>query len=122
VNSAIDFGTQLDPSRPGAVHFLPSAFPTLHDEVPTLGAPHVIGAGRPRPFAVRSRVNVAPMSFGALSAAAVRALAVGVAEAGCYINIGEGGLSDHHFAGGGDVIFRIGPAKYGVRTPDGAMD
>ena len=122
VNSAIGFGTQLDPSRPGAFHFLPSAFPTLHDEAPTLGDAHVIGVGRPRPFAVRSRVNVAPMSFGALSAAAVRALAVGAAEAQCYINTGEGGLSEHHLSGGGDVIFQIGPAKYGVCTPDGAMD
>ena len=32
------------------------------------------------------------MSFGALSAAAVTALAHGAAEAGCYINTGEGGI------------------------------
>jgi glutamate synthase domain-containing protein 2 len=122
VNSAIGFGTQIDPARPGAFHFLPSPFPTLNEEAPTLGVPHVIGAERPRPFAVRSRVNVAPMSFGALSAAAVRALAGGAADAGCYINTGEGGLSEHHRSGGGDVIFQIGPAKYGVRTPDGELD
>ena len=62
------------------------------------------------------------MSFGALSAAAVRALSIGAAQAGCYINTGEGGLSPHHLEGGGDVVFQIGPAKYGARTPDGDLD
>ncbi|MDA0365118.1 MAG: FMN-binding glutamate synthase family protein [Chloroflexi bacterium] len=122
VNSAVGFGTQHDVSRPGSFHFLPSPFPTLNEEAPTAGAPRVIGPRRPRPFAPRSRVNIAPMSFGALSEAAVRALALGAAEAGCYINTGEGGLSPHHLSGGGDVIFQIGPAKYGVRTPDGGLD
>ena len=122
VNSAVGFGTQHDVTRPGSFHFLPSPFPTLNEEAPTDGDPHVIGTRRPRPFAARSRINIAPMSFGALSEAAVRALALGAAEAGCYINTGEGGLSPHHLSGGGDVIFQIGPAKYGVRLPDGGLD
>ncbi|TAJ20745.1 MAG: FMN-binding glutamate synthase family protein [Dehalococcoidia bacterium] len=122
VNAAVGFGTQRDPSAPGSYHFLPSAFPTLTEEAPEDPRPVVIGATRPRPFLVRSRVNIAPMSFGALSAAAVTALAEGAAEAGAYINTGEGGLSPYHLAGGGDVVFQIGPAKYGVRTPDGALD
>ncbi|MPZ99422.1 MAG: hypothetical protein GEU80_08820 [Dehalococcoidia bacterium] len=62
------------------------------------------------------------MSFGALSGNAVRALSGGAADAGCAINSGEGGLSPHHLSGGGDVIFQVGPAKYGVRTPLGATD
>ncbi len=122
VNSAVGFGTQKDPSAPGNFHFLPSPFPTMNEEAPDDPYPVVIGRNRPRPFVVRSRVNIAPMSFGALSAAAVRALAAGAAEAGAYINTGEGGLSPHHLSGGGDVVFQIGPAKYGVRTPDGALD
>ena len=122
VNSAIGFGTQLDTGTPGSYHFLPSMFPALTEEAPNVGPPHVIGRDRPRPFPVRSRINIAPMSFGALSAAAVRALAIGAAKAGCYINTGEGGLSPHHLEGGGDVIFQIGPGKYGVRTPEGTLD
>ncbi|MSQ42565.1 MAG: hypothetical protein EXR65_06000 [Dehalococcoidia bacterium] len=82
----------------------------------------MIGPHRPRPFATRSRINIAPMSFGALSEAAVRALALGASETGIYLNSGEGGLSPYHLSGGGDVIFQVGPAKYGVRTPDGALD
>ncbi len=122
VNSAVGFGTQRDPSAPGNFHFLPSPFPTLNEEAPEDPHPVVIGSARPRPFVVRSRVNIAPMSFGALSAAAVTALAEGAAEAQAYINTGEGGLSPYHLAGGGDVVFQIGPAKYGVRMPDGALD
>ena len=122
VNSAVGFGTQHDVWRPGQFHFLPSPFPTLHEEAPEDARPHVIGPDRPRPFAARSRINIAPMSFGALSEAAVRALAWGAAEAGVYINTGEGGLSPYHLSGGGDVIFQIGPAKYGVRHHNGDLD
>ncbi len=122
VNSAVGFGTQQDVWRPGQFHFLPSPFPTLQHEAPRDAHPHVIGPGRPRPFEAGSRVNVAPMSFGSLSAAAVQALSFGAAEAGCYVNTGEGGLSPYHLVGGGDVVFQFGPAKYGVRTPDGEMD
>ena len=122
VDSAVGFGTQRDPSAPGSFHFLPSPFPTLTGEAPEDPHPVVIGRDRPRPFVVRSRVNIAPMSFGALSAAAVTALAEGAAAAGAYINTGEGGLSPYHLSGGGDVVFQIGPAKYGVRTPEGDLD
>ena len=55
------------------------------------------------------------MSFGALSEAAVRALSVGAANADIYLNTGEGVLSPYHLAGGGELIFQLGPAKYGAR-------
>ncbi len=122
LSSAVGFGTQQDVDRPGHYHFLPSPFPTLHAEAVMDASPHVIGPDRPRPFATGSRINVAAMSFGALSASAVRALSTGAAQAGCYLNTGEGGLSPHHLAGGSDLIFQIGPAKYGVRTADGELD
>lgn len=123
VNNAVGFGTQHDTSHPGAFHFLPSPYATLDREAPLLALPpHVIGPDRARPFPVRTRVNIAPMSFGALSGAAVRALALGAARAGMYINTGEGGLSSYHLVNGGDVIFQLGPAKYGARTPDGQLD
>ena len=117
LSSAVGFGTQQDVDRPGHYHFLPSPFPTLHEEAVVDTSPHVIGPERPRPFATGSRINVAPMSFGALSASAVRAL-----SGGCYLNTGEGGLSPHHLSGGCDLIFQVGPAKYGVRTADGELD
>ena len=122
VNSAVGFGTQQDVWKPGQFHFLPSPFPTLHDEAPGDAHPHVIGPHRPRPYVTRSRINIAPMSFGALSEAAVRSLAWGAHDAGIYLNTGEGGLSPYHLSGGGDVIFQIGPAKYGVRHHNGDLD
>ncbi len=38
------------------------------------------------------------------------------------MNTGEGGLSPYHLEGGGDIVFQIGTAKYGVRDDRGALD
>jgi glutamate synthase domain-containing protein 2 len=62
------------------------------------------------------------MSFGALSAPAIRALSLGAAKAGCWLNTGEGGLAPAHREGGCDLVFQIGTAKYGVRDSDGHLD
>jgi glutamate synthase (ferredoxin) len=91
----------------------------------TLADPHAleVGDGLARPWIVRGQVGVSGMSYGALGSHAIRAIAEGVAMAtGSWINTGEGGLSEHHLAGGGDVIFQIGPGCFGARTPDGAFD
>jgi glutamate synthase domain-containing protein 2 len=61
------------------------------------------------------------MSFGALSAPAVRALSHGASKAGIWMNTGEGGISPFHYEGGCDVIFQIGTAKYGVRDEVGQL-
>ncbi len=80
----------------------------------------VLGSGLAHPWTVRGLVGMSGMSYGALGSHAVRALAEGVALAtGSWINTGEGGLSEHHLAGGGDVIFQIGPGLFGVRSASG---
>ena len=122
VNSAVGFGTQHDVHREGEFHFIPATFPTLDEEAPSDSKPHTIGPHRPRPFVTTSRINIAPMSFGALSEAAVRALAIGAASANIYLNTGEGALSPYHLSGGGELIFQLGPAKYGARDIDGNLD
>jgi glutamate synthase domain-containing protein 2 len=61
------------------------------------------------------------MSYGALSKPAVRALSRGAAEAGCWLDTGEGGLSPYHLEGGCDIIMQIGTAKYGVRDEAGNL-
>jgi glutamate synthase domain-containing protein 2 len=58
------------------------------------------------------------MSFGALSANAIRALNLGAREAGCWHNTGEGGFSPHHQLGG-DVVFQIGTGHFGCRDEAG---
>lgn len=60
------------------------------------------------------------MSYGALSFRAHAALNKGAKLAGIMHNTGEGGLAPcHEF--GGDLIFQIGTAKYGIRDDDGNM-
>jgi glutamate synthase domain-containing protein 2 len=73
------------------------------------------------PFEARSVVNISGMSFGAISAPAVRSLSRGAAVAGCWLDTGEGGLSPYHLEGGCDVIMQIGTAKYGVRDAEGNL-
>jgi glutamate synthase domain-containing protein 2 len=41
--------------------------------------------------------------------------------AGCWLNTGEGGLSPYHLEGGGDLVFQMGTAKYGVRDLEGHL-
>src|SRR5699024_2907666 len=57
------------------------------------------GANRKNPFHVEGLVGVSAMSFGALSASAVKALAQGVAiSGGSYMNTGEGAISPYHLS------------------------
>ena len=42
--------------------------------------------------------------------------------AGCWLNTGEGGLSAAHLGRECDIVFQLGTAKYGVRTPEGQLD
>jgi glutamate synthase domain-containing protein 2 len=83
----------------------------------------VLGGARGRAGAFRpeSVVNISAMSFGSLSGAAVEALNRGAALAGCLHNTGEGGLSPHH-RHGGELVFQIGTAYFGVRDQHGRFD
>ncbi|MEO2193019.1 MAG: FMN-binding glutamate synthase family protein [bacterium] len=74
--------------------------------------------GRRRPYRPNSVVNISAMSFGSLGYRAISALNKGAAEAGCYHNSGEGGVSPYHKLGA-EVMWQIGTGYFGVRTPDG---
>jgi glutamate synthase domain-containing protein 2 len=63
--------------------------------------------------------NISAMSFGALSANAIRALSTGARLGGFAQDTGEGGLSPYHQAGGSDIIWEIGSGYFGCRTEDG---
>src|SRR6267142_4733264 len=107
--------------QPAALIFVNHPFPVLEEErqpTPTL----VLCEGFCRePFEARSIINISGMSFGAISAPAVRSLSRGAAVAGCWLDTGEGGLSPYHLEGGCDVIMQIGTAKYGVRDAQGNL-
>jgi len=115
----IGFGSTYDLREPGSIIFVNAPFPVLEEDR-LCSLPLAIGEGySEKPFRARSVVNISGMSFGAISEPAVRALSRGAAEAGCWMDTGEGGLSPYHLEGGCDVIMQIGTAKYGIRTPTG---
>jgi glutamate synthase domain-containing protein 2 len=118
--NTIAFGSTRDLRPTGSVIFVNCPYPTLgEDAVPTREV--VIGADCEQPYRARSLINVSGMSYGALSVPAVRALSFGAAKAGCWMNTGEGGLSPYHLEGGADIVFQIGTAKFGVRSPEGDL-
>lgn len=113
------FGTQFDVYEVGyhrASHSLAPKNVSESEERVMLG-----GAQCEKPYHA-SRLNVSAMSFGALSANAIRALNGGAKDGGFAHNTGEGGLSPHHLAEGGDIIWQIGTGYFGCRTPEGGFD
>ena len=120
IKPVIGFGSSNDLRAPGNVIFVSSPFPNLNEDE-TITAPKVIGEIREKPFHAKRIFNLSGMSFGALSEPAVRALSKGSAAAGIWMNTGEGALSPYHEVGGGDIIFQIGTAKYGVRDEEGNL-
>jgi glutamate synthase domain-containing protein 2 len=65
--------------------------------------------------------NISAMSFGSLSANAIRALNGGAKIGGFAHDTGEGGFSPYHAEQGGDIIWEIGSGYFGCRTLEGAF-
>ncbi len=80
----------------------------------------VVGAGRAQPYAA-SVFNISAMSFGSLSAAAIRALNGGARQGGFYHDTGEGSISPYHREAGGDLVWEIGSGYFGCRNDDGSF-
>ena len=118
--NTIAFGSTRSLMVPGTPIFVNAPYPAIapgQAPMQTL----VIGEGCRHPFQANSFFNVSGMSYGALSRPAVEALSAGAAKAGVWLNTGEGGLSSYHLAGGCDLVFQIGTARYGVRDNEGAL-
>ncbi len=113
------FGTERDVNEPGYEYLVHSTAP--------LEAPkdeHRVMIGGPdctKPYSM-SLLNVSAMSFGALSANAIRALNKGAAMGGFAHDTGEGGLSEYHRENGGDLVWEVGSGYFGTRTKDGSFD
>lgn len=109
------FGTRQDPYRSDYEwmnhSLLPSAIGSHDFRV-------VVGAGTRQPYAA-SVLNISAMSFGALSANAIRALNAGARRGGFYHDTGEGSISRHHREHGGDLVWEIGSGYFGCREHDG---
>lgn len=114
----LPFGTQRDVYQVGYEWINHSMAPLPVPETP----PRVeVGAATcARPYRA-ALLNVSAMSYGALSANAIRALNLG-AKAGVFAhNTGEGGISPHHLHGG-HLIWQIGTGYFGCRDGAGRFD
>jgi glutamate synthase domain-containing protein 2 len=112
------FGTNYDVYAPGYEWMAHSIAPT-----PVSTDPHRVligGSECTQPYSA-SIFNISAMSFGALSANAIRALNGGAKLGGFYHDTGEGGYSPYHREGGGDIVWEIGSGYFGARNDDGTF-
>ena len=112
------FGTQYDVYTDG-FEWLQHSMAAKH---PPAALPRVMigGPDCTRPYSA-SLLNISAMSFGSLSANAIKALNKGAQEGGFAHDTGEGGLSPHHREHGGDLIWEIGSGYFSARNPDGSF-
>lgn len=80
----------------------------------------IIGGERKRPYAM-SVFNISAMSFGSLSANAIKALNKGAKMGGFAHDTGEGSVSKYHRENGGDLVWEIGSGYFGCRNSDGTF-
>jgi len=66
--------------------------------------------------------NISAMSFGSLSANAIRALNRGAKMGGFAHDTGEGSISRYHREHGGDLIWELGSGYFGCRDEQGRFD
>jgi glutamate synthase domain-containing protein 2 len=113
------FGTQLDTYASGFEwmnHAMVPAPLQSHDFRVTVGGPQCA-----RPYEA-SIFNISAMSFGSLSANAIRALNRGAKRGGFAHDTGEGSISAYHREFGGDLIWEIGSGYFGARDESGRFD
>ncbi len=66
--------------------------------------------------------NISAMSFGSLSANAIRALNRGARMGNFAHDTGEGSISRYHRENGGDLIWELGSGYFGCRDAQGCFD
>jgi glutamate synthase domain-containing protein 2 len=112
------FGTQND--------VYASGYEWLHHSIapkPVVKQPFRVAIGGPdcsKPYSA-SIFNISAMSFGALSANAIRALNSGAKKGNFAHDTGEGGFSPYHRENGGDIIWEIGSGYFSCRDADGSF-
>jgi glutamate synthase domain-containing protein 2 len=112
------FGTERDVEQSGYEFVLHSTAP--REPEPEQPRVRVGGPDCTQPYDM-ALLNVSAMSFGALSANAIRALNRGAAAGGFAHDTGEGGISPYHREGG-DLIWELGSGYFGARAADGGFD
>ncbi|RYE64718.1 MAG: FMN-binding glutamate synthase family protein [Oxalobacteraceae bacterium] len=114
------FGTLVDVYANGYEFIAHSTRPAPVGDPRTFVIP-IGGQNGAEPY-MASIFNISAMSFGSLSANAIRALNKGARMGGFAHDTGEGSISQYHREHGGDLIWEIGSGYFGCRTADGQFD
>lgn len=117
MNDVRPFGTQQDVYGIDYEWINHSLAPT---SIPVSDFRIAIGPDRAQPYSA-SVFNISAMSFGSLSAAAIRALNAGAKQGGFYHDTGEGSISPYHREAGGDLVWELGSGYFGCRDGDGGF-
>ena len=80
-----------------------------------------VGENSAQPYSA-SVFNISAMSFGSLSANAIRALNRGAKLGEFYHDTGEGSISPYHRENRGDLVWEIGSGYFGCRDGNGGFD
>ncbi|TZF90391.1 FMN-binding glutamate synthase family protein [Cognatilysobacter lacus] len=80
----------------------------------------LIGDERAQPYSA-SVFNISAMSFGSLSANAIRALNKGARMGNFSHDTGEGSISPYHREFGGDLVWEVASGYFGCRNDDGSF-
>jgi len=114
------FGTLMDVYRDGYEFIGHSTMPVKPAD-PASFRITIGGDQCAQPYSA-SVFNISAMSFGSLSANAIRALNAGAKKGGFSHDTGEGSISHYHREMGGDIVWEIASGYFGCRTPEGRFD
>ena len=118
VSDVVPFGSEL-PMYGSNYEWINHSLVPAHAESHDFRIP--VGEERAQPYAA-SVFNISAMSFGSLSANAVRALNLGAKRGGFYHDTGEGAIARYHREHGGDLVWEIGSGYFGCRDAQGRFD
>ena len=114
------FGTLTDVYQEG-YEFIGHSLQPRPEAAPESFRVSIGGAQCARPYSA-SVLNISALSFGAMSANAIRALNRGARLGGFAHDTGEGSISPYHRECGGDLIWEIGSGYFGCRDAQGRFD
>ncbi|MGX5728149.1 FMN-binding glutamate synthase family protein [Metapseudomonas otitidis] len=114
------FGTLIDVYQPGFEFIGHSMRPAPLSDPSSFRV--VIGGPQCKHPYSASVFNISAMSFGSLSANAIRALNQGARRGNFYHDTGEGSISPYHREHGGDLVWELGSGYFGCRTATGQFD
>jgi glutamate synthase domain-containing protein 2 len=111
------FGTKIDVMRPAHEWMIHSMKPST---ITSSDFRITVGPNCKQPYSM-SVFNISAMSFGALSANAIRALNLGAKMGNFAHDTGEGSVSKYHLENGGDLIYQVASGYFGCRNDDGTF-